>query len=157
MLYVLVKRFPMSRNESWRTGEKRWGLRAKLFSHTMSGGMFLVPPFAEEEWVKFFFPPQRLVEFIGAVKNCSEVACGWWSESANWLRPALALFCCRALWESVSLLRRLWGLVGWGLFWFVASLHNSWQPLSIAATNNFQLPGNYTERKQMFYLIFAHF
>jgi len=52
-----------------------------------------------------------LVEFIAAVKNCSEVACGWWSESANWSRPAWALFCCQALWESVNLLRRLRGLV----------------------------------------------
>lgn len=42
-------------------------------------------------------------EFIAAVKNCGEVACGRWSESADWSRPGTALLRCRALWESVSL------------------------------------------------------
>lgn len=37
--------------------------------------------------------------------HCCGVACGWWSESADWSRPGMALSCCWALWESVSPLR----------------------------------------------------
>lgn len=71
-------------------------------------GMLLVQPSSTEKWETFLC----LVEFIAGVKNCSEVACGWWSESANWSRLELALFRCRALWESVNLLRGPQGLVG---------------------------------------------
>lgn len=100
----------MGRNESWRTGEKRGSLWAELFSHTMSGG-----PFFFCRGMGDLKKKKSLVEFIGAVKDCCEVACRRWSESADWSRLALALFCCWALWESVSLLRRLQGPVGWGL------------------------------------------
>lgn len=152
MLYVLVKRSPLGRSESWRTGEKRGGLRAELFSHTMSGGCSLSNPLLQRNgWLK----KKCLVEFIGAVKNCCEVACRWWSESADWSRPALALFCCRALWESVSLLRRLQGPVGWGLsdLWPFSTIPDSL--LSTAATNNFQLLRNFTKPRQRFDSILA--
>lgn len=88
--------------------EKGGGLVNQALQPHNGWGMFLVQPSSVEKWASFLC----LVEFIAAVKNCSEVACGWWSESANQSRPDLALLCCWALWESVSLLRGLQGPVG---------------------------------------------
>lgn len=93
----------------------------------------------------------------------------WCSEKLQWGRVWMVEWKCQLVTASIGIVLLL-GTVGkcqptkktsetcgMRAFWFVAPLHNSWQPLSIAATNNFQLPGNYTKRKQMFDSIFAHF
>lgn len=93
---------------SGKGGEKGGGLANWALWPHKSRGMFLVQPSSAQRWVRVLCS----LEFIAAVKNCCEVACGRWSESADWSRPGWALLCCWALWESISLLRWLQGPVG---------------------------------------------
>ena len=114
MLYVLVKGSPMGRNESWRTGERRGGWWAKLFSHTMDRGCSSSSPLLQRNgWV-----------FVLSGVHC----CG---EKLQWGRVWMVEWKCQLVTASMGIVllpgtvgkcqptKKTPGTRGMRAFWFV--------------------------------------
>lgn len=137
MLYVLVKKSPMGRNESWRTGERR-GVGE--------------PSSLAAQWLGDVPGPTLFCREIGKFFVLSGVHCC--SEKLQWGRVWMVEWKCRLVTARLGIVVLL-GTVGkcqptkgnlgtcgmraFFSFLICATFHNIWQASLVPTTNNFQL------------------
>lgn len=133
MLYVLVKKSPMGRNESWRTGERR-GVGE--------------PNSLALQWLGDVPGPTLFCRKIGKFFVLSGVHCC--GEKLQWGRVWMVEWKCQLVTARLGIVLLL-GTVGKcqptegnprtcrpRSFLIYAIFHNIWQASSVLATNNFQ-------------------